>query len=109
MWKRINSLIKPLGKSTIICELKIGNQLVSDSKKIAQVFNNFFVSSVEELASTFKDPSVELPLPNNVSANVFTLQQTNQTVVLAIIDKLTNSLSKDLFYLDTAFLKKTLW
>lgn len=33
MWKQINSLIKPLGKSiTRICELKIGNQSSSDSK-----------------------------------------------------------------------------
>lgn len=65
-----------------------------------------FVSSVENLVNTFKVHNVELSVPNNVCDNVFTVQQTNQTEVLAMIDKLANSHSKDLFHLDTAFLKK---
>ena len=106
IWKQINSLIKP-SKKEIISELKINNNIISESEEIAEEFNNFFIKSVEELAHNFKHIRTQsVGNQDNESTSLFVLKQTNRAEVLKIIDKFSNSHSKDLFNLDTAFLKK---
>lgn len=46
MWKQINNIVKPSGKSKIIHELRNGDKQIRDSQQIALEFNTFFVSSV---------------------------------------------------------------
>lgn len=43
MWKQINGIVKPSGKTSTIHELRNGEKQIRDWKQIAQEFNNFFV------------------------------------------------------------------
>lgn len=42
MWKQINGIVKPSGKSKTIHELRNGDRQIRDSKQIALEFNTFF-------------------------------------------------------------------
>ncbi len=43
----INSLIKPKSKAQDKYILKVGDEIVHDSKRIANIFNDFFIQSVK--------------------------------------------------------------
>lgn len=74
----------------MLCELKVWNQLISESKQITHEFNNFFVTFVEDLANIFKQPS-DTARFGNETTHSFKLQQTNRDEVLEMIDAFTTS------------------
>lgn len=108
MWKQINGIVKPSGKSKNIHELRIGGRQIRDSKQIALEFNTFFVSSVEELVQQV-NAEQQIKFTKHQSINhysSFSLQQTNEAKVLEAINSVNNSYSKDLFHINTVFLKR---
>lgn len=108
MWKQINNIVKPSGKSKIIHELRNGDKQIRDSQQIALEFNTFFVSSVEELVQQV-NVEQQLKFTKHQSLNqysLFSLLRTNEAKVLEAINSVNNSYSKDLFHINTAFLKR---
>lgn len=110
MWKQLNSLLNPKGNTTQTkYELKMGEHTITDNAQVANEFNNFFIQSVNNLASSF-------PCCNNIGLttvdllegqdNLFQLREVGQTAVLKAIQDLNTTFSKDIFNLDIAFLKK---
>ena len=55
LWQHINKLTNSSKhKHPKITSLKVGNTLIHSNESIANVFNSFFIESVQELASHFK-------------------------------------------------------
>ena len=61
-WKLINSLMSRNNKSNLIKEIKLDDQIICKNKKIAEVFNDYFINIGPELASDVTRLS-----PNNVN------------------------------------------
>lgn len=106
LWKQINSIVKPQNTTTMI-ELKIGDHQIRDIKQIAQEFNNYFVSSVEELVQQFNFGNLIRPVQQQVtSSTTFSLEQTSESIVLDAINTIKLSNCMDLSHINTAFVKR---
>ena len=106
LWKHLNTLskIKPSQRKAIM-ELEINGVTSTDSVQIANEFNNYFIQSVEELAQCFEP--VKLPQVTLMdSSQCFHIREVDKEKVGKIMNRLSNSKAKDLFGLDTAFIKK---
>lgn len=110
MWKQLNSLLNPKGNTTQTkYELKMGVNIITDNAQVANEFNNFFIQSVNNLASSFpccKDIGLTTVDLLEGQDNSFQLREVGQTAVLKAIQDLNTTFSKDIFNLDTAFRKK---
>lgn len=103
--KCINKLSKREGtQRKPLVELNINGRLNTDSTEIANEFNRYFTQSVEELAMRFKT----IQLPQNVingTPSSFHISEVDEHKILQIINQLNNSRAKDIFGMDTAFVK----
>jgi len=72
IWKQINSLIKPNANINNSYELKCEGKNISDPVQVANVFNQFFIKSVEDLASNFLDDE-----PNSCNLNILSSANEN--------------------------------
>ncbi|KAF0038056.1 hypothetical protein F2P81_010930 [Scophthalmus maximus] len=110
IWKQLNSLLNPKGNATQNkYELKMGENIITDSAQVAEKFNNFFIQYVNNFASSF-------PSRNDIGLttidlledqdNSFQLREVCQTAVLKAIQDLNTTFTKDIYNLDTALLKK---
>lgn len=109
MWKQINSLIKPNANTNNSYELKCEEKNISDPVQVANAFNQFFIKSVQDLASNFLDDepnSVNLNILPSANENSFKIREVDQAVVMKAISDLNTNLSKDNYNIDTTFLKK---
>ena len=85
-WSLVNSLLGKNCKSTYINELKIYDNIITDSTLIAEAFNNYFInigallvndtSSYEESVNEFNDKnvSIEDSLSQNTSFHFFPIE-----------------------------------
>ena len=105
IWKQIKSLIKPQRVQSIVQELKIGDQTLTDSGTIAQTLKDYFVGSVEDTARTFKTSVWSGPTIAEKKGQMLELKQISKNQVAEIIKKIKTNHSKDLFNLDIAFVK----
>jgi len=85
-------------------ELKINNDLVTDTTIIASELNTFFLDSVYEITQLFSSPRYSV-CPINYAQPIFHLQIT-ELEVSTIINSLKISKAKDIYGLDTHFLKR---
>ncbi len=86
-------------------ELHINGRLSTDSTEIANEFNRYFIQSVEELAICFEP----IQLPQNAindTPSSFYISEVDEDKISQIINQLNNSRAKDIFGMDTAFVKK---
>ncbi len=94
IWKQVNSLIKPKSKAQDKYILKVGDEIVHDSKRIVNIFNDF-IQSVKDLASIFFFFKLKLMKDEdsnqfeNIEDNVklFEIQEVDQSVIKIIINE----------------------
>ncbi len=106
LWKCINKLSKreDIQRKPLL-ELHINGRLCTDSTEIANEFNRYFIQSVEELALCFEP----IQLPQNAindTPSSFYISEVDEDKIFQIINQLNNSRAKDIFGMDTAFVKK---
>lgn len=103
IWKTIDKLI---GKEKSKCEnihLKINGKFIDDSFAIATNFNEYFLNIVQKLAQNFQN--VHPPFIISGKSD-FNLSPITTTKVEKIIAALNSSKAKDIYGLDTSFLKQ---
>ena len=62
IWKKINIVLKPEREAVNDIKLDTGTKMLTDSKEIAQEFNEFFKNKVTTLASKIKPDKTVDPL-----------------------------------------------
>ena len=106
LWKHLNSLTKRKPRQQkSVTELEVNGVISTDSTEIANEFNNYFIQSAEELAENFDPAKLSQVIITTDSSQSFYIKEVDQEKVGKIINKLSNSKSKDLFGLDTALIK----
>ncbi len=83
-------------------ELHINGRLSTDSTEIANEFNRYFIQSVEELAICFEP--IQLP-QNAINDTPSSISEVDEDKISQIINQLNNSRAKDIFGMDTVFVK----
>lgn len=104
LWKTMDKLLGRGKTCTDQLQLKINGVIIHESFEIAENFNNYFLNSVQELAGTFI---------NSICASIFDCDETffklnyiAEGSVSKYILYLNKSKTKDIFGIDTAFLKE---
>lgn len=103
IWKNIDNLTRRDPKF-LDFKLKVQGVLIEDHLAVASVFNNFFLESVCELGKQFTKRKLNI-VPIDATGPVFELVETNETQVSKIICSLKSSKCRDVFQLDTMFVK----
>ncbi len=85
-------------------KLKIDDVLVKDPAKIANAFNDYFLDSVLEITRHFT-PSTIVPRQPSNDQPIFQLANIPETEVTKIISALSCSKAKDVYGMDTNFIK----
>lgn len=85
-------------------ELKVNNQQVRDPVILAHELNTFFARSIEEISELFTPSESPVRLESDEHPN-FIIQEISAVEVINIISALNNSKAKDIYSLDTSFLK----
>lgn len=103
IWKTIDKLIgKEKSKCENIC-LNIEGKIIDDSFAIATNFNDYFLNNIQKMAQNFH---IAHPLLTISDKSGFNLSSITKTKVEKIITVLNNSKAKDIYGLDTSFLKQ---
>lgn len=79
-------------------------KVTGDKNKQLQLFNSFFVDSVQCLGKNFGVRSTVLE-PANVNFPVFAIKHVSDSAVTKALDSLKGSKSKDAFHIDVRFFK----
>jgi len=90
-----------------VLELNINGRLSTDSTEIANELNKYFIQSVEELDVCFKPVQLPQHAIKDTSSS-FYISEVDEDKILQIINQLNNSRAKDIFGMDTAFVKKNI-
>ena len=104
IWHNINKLTCKQTKKDKELELNINNKLVKDSDILATELNNYFIDSVNEISQLFNPPDYNY-IPINHSQPIFRIEEISEIEVDNIIRSLNSSKAKDIYDLDTNFLK----
>ena len=106
IWDCLHKLTgKGYNKATKQLEIKDNGTLYKEPAEIVTIFNSHFVNSVRlTVHSPISGPLHSSPI--DVSQPVFSLTEISETKVQSIITSIKNSKSKDIFGLDSMFLKK---
>jgi hypothetical protein len=95
-WKLINELLGKNNRGNNISQLKIDETIISDDIKIAESFNNYFVSIGAELASEIENNSLDSSSSENVNSRSsiqFKFSEINVHEVFLLLHKLKTSKS----------------
>ena len=85
-WKGINELMSSRRKSTNITQIEHNKELITDSEKIVNTFNNFFANVGPEVDKSIpKTPISPLSFLKNRVANNFKFKQTSIKEVMMIV------------------------
>ena len=106
LWKHLNKLTNKEPKHDRIKELMINGQPSTDAALIACEFNNFFIDSVEELAKTFGPTIVTSSDKVEDLPNSFFIREVDESKIEKILQKLSASKAKDVYSINTAFIKQ---
>ena len=85
-------------------EISLHGSLISDSEKIANAFNEYFILSVQELAAVFPTTSLSISPPPSTT-DMFSFFEITQDDLIKNINAQKNSHSRDSYGLNTMFLK----
>lgn len=99
--------INYLEKKKINCDhvqLKINGVIQNDNTEVATHFNDYFLDSVRDLADMI--PKSICVYNFNCDESFFKLSHVDEGTVLKVISHLNNSKSKDIFAIDSVFLKE---
>lgn len=107
LWKYINRLTKQDSKqdTRALTQLNVDGKLITDYMHIANSLNTYFVTSVEKIAASFNPVESSLK-PENQAESAFSISQINESNVKQIISKIKPSKSKDVFGVNSDFLRK---
>lgn len=103
IWQTIDKITGKTDKGREI-ELQINNQLVNNPIVVATEFNTFVKNSALEI-SQLLSPRENISYSVNKSSLMFTIAEINESEVVTIINELKQSKAKDIYGLDTNFLK----
>lgn len=78
--------------------------MINDSRKVAEVFNDYFKDSTKTLIKN-DFGSGDLVLSMNCNAPILNFKELTKTKVHTIISSLNSSRAKDVYGMDTIFLK----
>lgn len=104
LWKGIDQLSGKVSLSSAPIELKLNSNIQTDSLAIANGFNDYFLNSVIEMGGNL--PEVHLPTVLTNEANPMYFKNVDEAKVNKILSSLSNSKAKDIWGIDTVFLKK---
>lgn len=106
IWDNIKKLTgKDQKNSGKTLELKVNGCVTQNSLQVATAFNTYFVDSVKAL--THSPPTDVLQsVPVDETQPVFSMNEVSELKVLRILSSLKGSKAKDVFGLDSSFLKK---
>ena len=85
-------------------EISLHGSLISDSERIANAFNEYFILSVQELAAVFPTTSLSISPPPSTT-DMFSFFEITQDDLIKNVNALKNSHSRDSYGLNTMFLK----
>lgn len=105
IWQNINKLLGRQCKQDKELELTIKDTLVRDPITLATSLNHFFLESVNEIAQLFSTPEC-IDSPVNPTQPVFEITEIADAEIAKIISNLSNSKAKDVFGLNTNFIKE---
>lgn len=94
MWKAIKEVLGNKGKNNTISEIFFGNSLVNEEEQIAERFNEYFVTSIEEIVKNKKQNET-------FTANQLEIEETNlqldnfRHITIDDIKKIIKTLRKD--------------
>uniref|UniRef100_A0AAR2J957 Reverse transcriptase domain-containing protein n=1 Tax=Pygocentrus nattereri TaxID=42514 RepID=A0AAR2J957_PYGNA len=105
IWQNLNKLTgRNNDQRTKEYELKVNGTLIQDHDMIANTFNNFFINSIEQLTQSFSSKTIISTIIDD-DIPIFRIMETTESAVLNIINSLRDSKAKDVYGLDTTFLK----
>ena len=99
VWKVVNEIMKPKEDKTWI--LKEGEEIITDEKEIADIFNQFFINKIETLKKNIdktqiRDPLEKLEEKVKHRGLKFTLRQVSEQKVKKVMDKMNKKKSSGL-------------
>lgn len=104
LWQTLKSITgQSLENKNNIMQISLQNTLTTDHDKIANGFNNYFITSIKELATHFDPPPPPIlvdPLPDQFSFSETTLPELSNIFI-----SLHDSKAKDIYGLNIAFYK----
>lgn len=107
LWQHINSLINPSKTKyrTLDC-LQVDGTIINNNESMANVFNNFFIDSVHELANNFRDSETTLEEIQLTNPGLFKIREVPSDKIKTIITNMCNSKAQDIYNLNMALVKK---
>lgn len=79
-WKQLHCLLNPNAGVDFKYELKMSGKAISEPEQLATIFNDFFISSVEELASHFTPIETAMSVKND--PDLFEMREVDAAIVL---------------------------
>ena len=87
-WSLINNILRPDVSDRNISEIKFGGQVITDSKSMAEIFNNYFSSVGKNIADSIPSTGDHLKFMSGNFNNSFFVDPTNAQEVFSIISNL---------------------
>ena len=78
---------------------------ITDKATMAHEFNMYFIQSAEELTQNFDAPTI-INKTEVEPSDSFCIKEVNEAKIAEIIKKLSDTKAKDIYNLDTCFIKK---
>ncbi|XP_046707928.1 uncharacterized protein LOC124387560 [Silurus meridionalis] len=106
IWNQLKKLVGRDTKRKQLLEIKINGQIINNTNKVADVFNNFFIESVSTTVQSLPSNNLYICPINNLEP-IFNLGTVIQTsIVLQTIKTLKVSRTRDIFGIDMCMLKE---
>lgn len=106
IWKNINTLLGRKNEDQFRnLQLQVNGTLTDDLSKVVNMFNSYFISSIEELTKLQRNGPDIPHNPIDINKPIFVIKEITPREVISTIQSLKSSKAKDTFGLTSHFLK----
>ena len=107
LWQHINRVTDSSKHNhSKIINLKVNNNIIDNNVAMANIFNTFFIESVEELSRKFKSSKLSSEQHNIACSDNFQIKEVSSNTVAKYISNMNNSMSKDIHGLSAELIKR---